>query len=168
MEGLADADHIQAGLVGQLLYQRRDLLHRLAVDIFLAHSPVNWQRKVGMSGSRQVGNQTSRTQRASRDPAPTNPNSAPLTVFRYYSWHGARARVHVYYDSWVPSGEVGHFTFHELPARRSEGEYGAPNPVPSFPAPPFRSSRYRAPHLAPRDEGASRLRLRLRRCSCCT
>lgn len=69
VEGLADADHIQAGLVCQLLHQRRDLLHRLAVDVFLAHSPVNWQRDVGMSGSRQVRSQTSRIQRASRDPA---------------------------------------------------------------------------------------------------
>lgn len=40
MEGLADADHIQTGLVGQLLHQRRDLLRRLAVDVLLAHGPV--------------------------------------------------------------------------------------------------------------------------------
>lgn len=74
VEGLADADHIQAGLVCQLLHQRLDLLHRLAVDVFLAHSPINWERDVeGMSGRRQVGNQTNRTQRASRDPAPPTP-----------------------------------------------------------------------------------------------
>lgn len=46
VEGLADADHIQAGLVCQLLHQRPDLLHRLVVDVFLAHSPINWQRDV--------------------------------------------------------------------------------------------------------------------------
>lgn len=73
VEGLADADHIQAGLVGQLLHQSLDLLHRLAVDVFLAHSTINWQRDVGMSGGRQVGSQTSKTQRASRDPAPAPP-----------------------------------------------------------------------------------------------
>lgn len=87
VEGLADADHIQAGLVCQLLHQRLDLLHRLAVDVFLAHSPIK--------------------------------------VFGHYSWHGARARVHVYYDSWVPSGEVGHLAFHELPGAAGRGRIPA-------------------------------------------
>lgn len=69
VEGLADADHIQAGLVCQLLHQRRDLLHRSVVEVFLTYSTVNWQRDVGMSESGQVGSQTRRTHRASQDPA---------------------------------------------------------------------------------------------------
>lgn len=40
MEGLADADHVQARLVGQLLHQCGDLLDRLAVQALLAHSPI--------------------------------------------------------------------------------------------------------------------------------
>lgn len=40
VEGLADADHVQARLVGQLLHQCGDLLDRLAVQALLAHSPI--------------------------------------------------------------------------------------------------------------------------------
>lgn len=79
----------------------------------------------------------------------------PLTVFRHYSWHVARARVHVYYDSWVPSGEVGHFAFHELPARPSEGEYSGPSPVPSFPAAP--SPLLPLPRASPSAAGRGRI-----------
>lgn len=87
VEGLADADHLQAGLLSQLLHQRRDLLHRLAVDAFLAYGPVK--------------------------------------VFGHYSGHRARARVHVYYNPRVPSGEVRHFAFHELPGAAGRGRIPA-------------------------------------------
>ena len=47
MEGLADTDHVQARLVGQLLHQRGDLLDRLAIEALLAHSPINWSKGDG-------------------------------------------------------------------------------------------------------------------------
>ena len=47
VEGLADADHVQARLVGQLLHQRGDLLDRLAAEALLAHSPINWSKGDG-------------------------------------------------------------------------------------------------------------------------
>lgn len=136
VEGLADADHIQAGLVCQLLHQGCDLLHRLAVDLLLAHGPVNWPRDVGSECPRP-GRKLHKNHPAGkpgpRPPAPAR--AAPLTVLGHYSGHRTRPRVHVHDDPWVASGEVGHFAFHELPARPSEGEYGAPDPVPSVPAP---------------------------------
>lgn len=87
VEGLADADHIQARLVRQLLHQRSDLLDRLAVDALLAHSPVK--------------------------------------VFGHNPRHTARPRVHVYYDPGIPSGEVSHLMFHELPGAAGRGRVPA-------------------------------------------
>lgn len=77
------------------------------------------------------------TRRASRGRGVpgSRPPAAPLTVLRHHSGHGARPRVHVDDDPWVPSGEVGHLALHELPAGPSEGDCGDPDPVPSIPAP---------------------------------
>lgn len=55
--------------------------------------------------------------------AALQPRPDPLTVFGHYSGHTARPRVHVYYDPWVPSGEVGHLPFHELPEEAEKSKH---------------------------------------------
>lgn len=119
---LANADYVQARLVRQLLHQRRDLLDRFTVDALLAHSPVNWPK-----GGRVTGRGSGVRLGEASKPIRPRPSSsllpAPLTVFGHNSGHMARPRVHVYYDPWVPSGEVGHLLFHELPEGPQKAEH---------------------------------------------
>lgn len=84
VEGLADADHVQAGLVRQLLHQPRDLLDRLAVDALLAHSPVNWQK--GGGGNRKRTGQTSAEAGRAPPPAALQPPPSPTHGIRPRLW----------------------------------------------------------------------------------
>lgn len=123
VEGLADAYYIQARLVRQLLHQGRDLLDRLAVDALLTHSPVNWPKEGGNKRKR-AGQTRGRKWTEPPPRPPSRPRPALLTVFGHDSGHIARPRIHVYYDPWVPSGEVGHLLFHEFPEGPEKGEHG--------------------------------------------
>lgn len=80
VEGLADADYVQARLVRQLLHQCRDLLDRLAVDALLTHSPVNWTKEGGNKRKRagQVSDEGKEVGRATpgvNPPVPARPCS---------------------------------------------------------------------------------------------
>lgn len=133
-------------------------------------APLTGKREIGEGGRRRAGVGRRGPARLAQVP-PLAPGPAALTVFGHHSGHAARSRVHVYYYPWVAPGEVDHLPFHELPEGPEKGEFsdpargdlGRPSPPPDTPSPaPPRA------HLAPRDEGASRLRLKLRRCSCGT
>lgn len=92
-------------------------------------APLTGRRKVGIRGSGSVRCQTRGRKWAEPPPGqPSSPRPALLTVFGHDSGHTARPRIHVYYDPWVPSGEVGHLPFHEFPKGPEKDEHGDSRP----------------------------------------
>lgn len=166
VEGLADADHVQARLVRQLLHQRGDLLDRLAVDALLAHRPVNWPNGGGDKRKRVRGHTSGRQAgRAPRrlPPALVRPHLR-YSATTLGTQHG-RGFTYITTPGFLRAKSVTSRSTNSLRDRRRVSKV---TPDPGQPRHGVAPPRPSPAHLAPRDEGASRLRLKLRRCSCCT
>lgn len=130
VEGLADADDVQAGLAGQLGGQLHDLLACLAGDQLLPHGPVHCGR-AGASGRCPPNLQPPRPQGSRRSPAcrgaaaaqsragpvPKLPPAPALTVLGQQRGGQPGPGADVQDHTGVPPGEVQRCLFHELPAR---------------------------------------------------
>lgn len=135
-------------------------------------APLTGRREMGVRGGGPVRRQTGGKRAYSPPPPHTRLADRPP----------ATARLHSRYSATTLGTEHGRgFTYITTPGfrraksatSRSTNSLRNPRKVSTVTPDRAPSARSRTPHpspahLAPRDEGASRLRLKLRRCSCCT